>query len=120
MPEPLIDEAYCAELERECGNDRALLGEYLQMLMDMGGEILAAMAAAAEQGDQEQLRRQAHRLKGGAGNLACVAVVHWCAEREVAGTCCAADLAEGRSLLEASCQRLGQRWGVDLGPEPQH
>ena len=58
-----------AELLERVGGREELLGKFIGMFTRNVSSYMEALMSAAEQGDGEQVRIQAHTIKGAAGNI---------------------------------------------------
>ena len=74
-----------AAFDRQTGGDRALGVELLHMFLEDCPVRVAAIRAAVERGDAEEIRTAAHSLKGSAGYLTAVFVVEAAARLEIIG-----------------------------------
>lgn len=108
--EDLIDLNYLAEVEEECEHDRELLREYLDLLRAMAEQERAAIEHGASSGDRPSVVAAAHRLKGGAANVACRRLSRACAAIEANPASAAAMLPEVSQALAESLRFLEQRW----------
>ena len=94
---PLLDEGVLAGLEEALGSDlQTLIGFFCS---NLPGQIAGLQSALAE-GDHDEIRRQAHRLKGSAGNLGALALATLAREIE--------QQAQQQQALDAA---LGERLG---------
>ncbi len=96
-----------ADLLRRLGGDENLMREVIALFtVELPGR-LAAVHAAADQRDAEQLRMAAHALKGMAGNLSASEVVEAAAALETIGrTAALGQLPAARGRLDAAVRRL--------------
>ena len=113
---PLLDEGVLAGLEEALGSDlQTLIGFFCS---NLPGQIAGLQSALAE-GDHDEIRRQAHRLKGSAGNLGALALAALARdlEQRAAGDRAPAhdSAAQLAQLAEASARSLRQRY-----PDPAH
>lgn len=113
MPESLIDESYLSEVEAECDHDRELLREYVDLLAEMVESERGMMEQGQGANDVAMIRAAAHRLKGGAANVACTAVAALCAEIEQNPACFAEHSESLRRLTAQSIELLGRRWAPE-------
>jgi len=77
------------------GGDKAFLAEMLEEFLGYAPSQLEALAAAVQEGNPEELDKQAHSLKGGSANFAAERMVSIAARLEEMGK-------QGQALSEAS------------------
>lgn len=63
---PVLDRSVLME---SLENDNELIEEILGLFEDITPEIIEALDAAADEGNIEEVKRNAHSLKGSAGNI---------------------------------------------------
>ena len=72
-------------LDRQTAGDRALRFDIVRMFLEDCPAYVNTLRAAVQEGDAEQLRTTAHKLKGAAGFLSARAVVETAARLETLG-----------------------------------
>jgi HPt (histidine-containing phosphotransfer) domain-containing protein len=115
---PRLDEATLAglaELGRSCGRD--LLRQVAELFLQTGEERVAALRRSCLDGSLEDLRRNAHALKGGASQLGALRLAALCAELEGAARCeepeeCLFLVAEVRREHQQTASELRLRVGL--------
>jgi CheY-like chemotaxis protein/HPt (histidine-containing phosphotransfer) domain-containing protein len=90
-------------IDRDCvlkrlGNDKVLFGEVIRLFLEDCPVRLAAISAAVDREDAEEIRATAHALKGAAGNLSAAKLVDATAVLERIG-------AEGRLYAARAASR---------------
>jgi two-component system, sensor histidine kinase and response regulator len=100
-----------AALQRLDG-DLELLRELAAMFRDQAPRALAQMRVSAERDDRETLYRDAHSMKGSAGNIGAVAVAEVARQLELAvGERGVSGAAELLDVLESELARLDAALG---------
>jgi two-component system, sensor histidine kinase and response regulator len=100
---PTIDPAYVRILRDEFGD---LAVQLIDLLERTSAEGLAQIDAAIAAGDDHELRRLAHRMKGGCQNLGAVSMSAACLELEAGAADPAATAAELRAALVPTLEAL--------------
>lgn len=86
---PVLDRSVLME---SLENDNELIEEILGLFEDITPEIIESLDAAADEGNIEEVKRNAHSLKGSAGNIGAKALEEAmrdietaCSEKELGG-----------------------------------
>ena len=69
-------------MRRRLGNDEALIADLLQLFVEDYPNQLAAVTASVQSRHLDRVRRDAHALKGSAGNLSAFGVIRAAAALE--------------------------------------
>jgi CheY-like chemotaxis protein/HPt (histidine-containing phosphotransfer) domain-containing protein len=102
---PLLDDGVLENLLDLGGAE--LLSELSGMFFDDSGSALTELREAAEQGDAPTVKRVAHALKGGSGNMGAKGMARICAELEKAGAF--GDLSRAPALVGQLEEEFGSR-----------
>lgn len=91
MQEPV---AFNVLLE-EFDGDRELISTIMEMFLEDLGDNVNGLKAAVANGEQEEVRKKAHRLKGGASNIAATGLEEMALNLENVAKSKASDSCEG-------------------------
>jgi HPt (histidine-containing phosphotransfer) domain-containing protein len=86
-------------LEEAFEDDVAGIAELLEMALATGAKHCAALADGLARGDSEVVRKAAHSIKGSAGNIGALSVMHLASELQERAR--AGSLAGARELVDA-------------------
>ena len=71
-----------ARLEEAFEDDTAGIAELLELALETGAKHEASLSAGVAAGDADVVRKAAHGIKGSAGNIGAIAVMHLADELE--------------------------------------
>lgn len=110
VPQEQGDESFDLEdAVREFGGNRELVVTIIEKFLDTAGTEIQTLNDALDQEDREALRKEAHRIRGGAANLTAMAMARVAEKLEKMAPGASVDeLAEQVTCLEQEFDRLGQ------------
>jgi signal transduction histidine kinase/DNA-binding response OmpR family regulator len=105
--------------QSDAAKDQAILDRYINLFMEDARDRVKAMNTALDTGEHEQLRREAHALKGSCMQLGIKPLDEYCgALHEAASNGQTDDAAQRLQQLQAELKRVGDALATDPGLQP--